>query len=89
MGDIDNKGDNACVRLKQGRQTHLHQGSHQPRGCLQRAEIILGLYKRNYLTRGKEFYIWPFLMWAPSENEFDTPGLKGIQEIFACFSQYC
>ena len=41
--------------LEQGCHTHFHQEPHQPRGCLQRADIILGLYKCNYsLTRGKE-----------------------------------
>ena len=43
--------------------------------------VILGLYKCNYsLTRGKELYIWPFegnceTDVAPSDNEFDIPGL--------------
>ena len=32
----------------QGYQTHFHWGPHQPRGCLQRAKIILGLCKCNY-----------------------------------------
>ena len=31
----------------QGCQTHFHWEPHQPRGCLQRAEIIVGLYKCN------------------------------------------
>ena len=26
------------IHLEQGYQTHFHQGPHQPRGCLQRAE---------------------------------------------------
>ena len=33
------------VIVDQGCQTHFHQEPHQPRGCLQRAEIVLGLYK--------------------------------------------
>ena len=43
--------------------------------------VILGLYKCNYsLTRGKEFYIWPFednleADVAPGDNEFDIPAL--------------
>ena len=37
-----------------GCQTHFHGGSHQPRGCLQRAEIILGLSKCNYSLTVKE-----------------------------------
>ena len=34
----------------QGCQTNFHQGPYQPHGCLQRANVILGLYKCNYLT---------------------------------------
>ena len=43
--------------------------------------VILGLYKCNYsLTRGKEFYIWPFegnheADVASSKNEFDNSDL--------------
>ena len=40
--------------LEQGCQTHFHQGPHQTRDCLQRAEIILGLYKCNYSLTVKE-----------------------------------
>ena len=40
--------------LEQGWQTHFHQAPHQPRSCLQRAEIILGLYKCNYSLTVKE-----------------------------------
>ena len=35
-------------------QTHVHRGPHQPHGCLQRAEIILGLYKFKYCLTVKE-----------------------------------
>ena len=34
--------------LIQGCQTHFYWGPHQPHSCLQRAKIILGLYKCNY-----------------------------------------
>ena len=34
--------------IAQGYQTHFHRGPHQPRGCLKRANVILGLYKCNY-----------------------------------------
>ena len=37
-----------------GRQAPVHQGPHQPRGCPERAEIILGLYKCNYPLAVKE-----------------------------------
>ena len=40
--------------LRQGCQTHFHWGPHQPRNCLQRAEIILELYKCNYSLTIKE-----------------------------------
>ena len=40
--------------VEQGCQTHFHLGPHQPCGCLQRAEIILGLYKCNYSLTVKE-----------------------------------
>ena len=40
--------------LDQGCQTHFHWGPHQPRGCLRRAKIILGLYKCNYCLTVKE-----------------------------------
>ena len=40
--------------LTQGCRTHSHPGPHQPRSCLQRAEIILGLYKCNYSLTVKE-----------------------------------
>ena len=40
--------------LRQGCQTHFHQGPHQLHGCLQRAKIILGLYKCNYSLTVKE-----------------------------------
>ena len=37
-----------AFNLEQGCQTQFCQGPHQPCGCLQRAEIILGLCKCNY-----------------------------------------
>ena len=45
--------------------------------------VILGLYKCNYLTKGKELYIRPFegnheADVATSENEFDTAILMYI-----------
>ena len=41
--------------MDQGCQTHFHRRPGQPPGCLQRADVILGLYKCNYSrTRGKE-----------------------------------
>ena len=68
--------------LKQGCQIHFHRRPRQPRGCLQRAEIILGLYKCNYSLTVKEVnYIQPFegnqeAGMAPGKNGFDTPVLK-------------
>ena len=50
--------------------------------------VILGLYKCNYsLTTGNELYIWPLegnheTDVAPSENEFDTPGLDPLIKCF-------
>ena len=40
--------------LMQGCQAHFHRGPHQPRDCLQRVEIILGLYECNYSLTVKE-----------------------------------
>ena len=40
--------------LVQGYQTHFYWGPHQARGCLQRAKIILRLYKCNYSLIVKE-----------------------------------
>ena len=40
--------------LSQRCQTHFHQGPHQSHSCLQRTEIILGLYKHNYSLTVKE-----------------------------------
>ena len=40
--------------LEQGCQTQFHQGPRQPRGCFQRAEIILRLHKCNYSLTVKE-----------------------------------
>ena len=42
------------VLLAQGCQSHFHRGPHQPHGCLQRAEIIVGLYKCNYSLTVKD-----------------------------------
>ena len=44
--------------LRQGCQTHFHQGPHEAHSCLQRAEIILGLYKCNYFLTVKELKLW-------------------------------
>ena len=41
--------------VDQGCQTHFHWEPHQPHGGLQRAKIILGLYKCNYSLTVKEF----------------------------------
>ena len=68
--------------LEQDYKIHFHQGPHQPRGCLQRAECNLGLHECNYSsTRGKELYIWPLegnheADVAPGENEFFTYDLE-------------
>ena len=73
------------VAVKQGCQTHFHQGPHQPRGCLQRAEIILGLCKCNYSLTVKELKLHSALwrqLWSwcgPCENEFDTPSVKDVK----------
>ena len=40
--------------LNQGCQSHFHQEPHQPHSCLQRAKVILGLYKCNYSLTVKE-----------------------------------
>ena len=40
--------------LGQGAQTHFHQGPHQSRSCLQKAEIILALNTCNYSLTVKE-----------------------------------
>ena len=47
-------GGNPTESLGQGCQTHFYWGPHLPRGCLQRVEIILGLYKCNYSLTVKE-----------------------------------
>ena len=63
---------------EQGCQTHFHWGPHQPHGCLQRAEIILGLYKCNYSFEGScEADV------APGENEFGTPALEETAKLFS------
>ena len=68
--------------LSQGCQTHFHWRPHQPRSCLQRAEIILGPYKCNYslIVKGLKLHL-DFegnreADEAPGENEFDTPALN-------------
>ena len=48
-------------------QTHFHWGPHQPCGCLQRAKIILGLYKCNYSLTVKEFKLHSAL-WRQSQG---------------------
>ena len=69
-------------RPEQRCQTHLHRGPRQPRGCLQRAEIIFGLYKCNYSLTVKELKLhsalWrqPWGWCDPQWNEFDTPDLE-------------
>ena len=69
------------MSLDQGCQTYFHQGPLWPGGCLQRAEIILGLYKCHYSLAVKEVnYIQLFegnreADVAPGENEFDIPAL--------------
>ena len=35
---VDSRVGGFVYALEQGCQTHFHQGPHQPRGCLQRAE---------------------------------------------------
>ena len=49
-------GVRKAAYLIQGCETHFHSGggTHQLRGCLQRAEIILGLYKCSYSLTVKE-----------------------------------
>ena len=44
----------ALYAPEQACQTHSHRGPHQPRGCLQRANVILGLYKCNYSLTVKQ-----------------------------------
>ena len=60
--------------LRQGCQTHFHQGPHEAHSCLQRAEIILGLYKCNYFLTVKELKLW----W---EGECKAEGNKGGRKI--------
>ena len=73
---------------KSGVSNSFSGGPNQLSGCLQRAEIILGLYKCNYSLTVKELnYIWLFegnceADVAPSENEFDTL-------VLTCHSVYC
>ena len=70
--------------LTQGYQTRFHQGPHQLGCCLQRAEIILGLYKCNYSLAVKELKLHSAFEGncqadvAPGENEFDTPDLTPV-----------
>ena len=44
----------ASQLIEQQYQTHFHCGPHQPHSCLQRAKIILGLYKCKYSLTVKE-----------------------------------
>ena len=48
----------ACMSVQCSRtgvsHTHFHRGPHQPHGCLQRAEMILGLCKCDYSLTVKE-----------------------------------
>ena len=53
------------VPLEQGSQAHFHWGPHQPCGGLQRAKIILGLYKCNYSLTVKELKLHPALWRQP------------------------
>ena len=64
------------IPLVQGCQIHFHWGPHQPRGCLQRAERILGLYRCHYSLTVKELK----LPVAPCKNEFDTPASSSIDQ---------
>ena len=47
--------------IEQGCQTHFHRGPHQPRSCLQRAEVILGLYKCNCSLTVEELKLYSAL----------------------------
>ena len=69
--------------LRQGCQTHFHQGPHQPHGCLQRVECNF-----NSLTVKEQLHLYSPLLFQPfegnceadvasGENEFDTPVLHG------------
>ena len=66
------------ISYYQDRQTHFHGGPHQPQGCLQRAKLILGLYKCNYSLTVKELKLHSV---ASGANEFDTPVLYGLQHL--------
>ena len=59
-------GQKKKICLEQGCQTHFHRESHQPRGWLQRAEIILGLYKCNFSLTVKESKFHLALQWVRS-----------------------
>ena len=71
------------VSLKQGYQSNFQRGPHQLRGCLQRTEIILGLYKCNYsLTLRSWNDIQSFegnseADVVPGENESWRPWFRG------------
>ena len=62
--------------IEQGCQTHFCRGPHQLCSCLQRAEIILGLYKCNYSLTVKELKLRSAHSGnGPGKNEFETPAL--------------
>ena len=72
--------------LDQGRQTHFHQGSHQPQDCLQRAGCNFNsLTVKEYLHLYSPKIILTLLRQlrgrcGPRENEFDTPDLDSVVE---------
>ena len=80
--------------LEQGCQTHFYPGPHQPQDCLQRAEIILGLYKCNYSLTVKELKLHSALWrqprgWCgPQWKWVDTPALEEICKML-CYSCVC
>ena len=80
------------ICLRQGCQTHFHPGHTGLMVAFKGPNVILGLHKCNYLTRGKELYIWPFegnceADGAPSENEFDTPGVRHLSCLCFLFTR--
>ena len=68
-----------CLSYKSGASNSFSLRPHQPHVCLQRAEIILGLYKCNYSLTVKQLKLHsPFegnheADVAPGENEFFVP----------------
>ena len=59
-----------CNYLQQGCQSPFHQEPHQPHSCLQRAEIILGLYKCNYSLTIKKLKLHSAL-WRQLQGWYD------------------